>query len=100
MMPPTLGRHHEDENYACGARAELADPIRSRYGAATANVRRWILDEFIAASGYHEKSAIRDLNGTRESRERQTRKPPSLYAESIHFLGAARRAVPPGKSRI
>ena len=36
------------------ARAELAKAIRSRYG----NAKRRMLDEFIAASGYHEKSAI------------------------------------------
>jgi hypothetical protein len=46
------------------ARAELANAIRSRYGAATGSAKRKILDEFIAASGYHEKSAIRVLNGT------------------------------------
>ncbi len=44
------------------ARAELADAIRARYTAATAKDKRRILDEFIAATGYHEKSAIRVLN--------------------------------------
>ena len=64
------------------ARAELANAVRSRYGSATGNAKRRILDEFIAASGYHEKSAIRVLNGTRAARERQTRKRPSLYDEA------------------
>ncbi len=64
------------------ARAELANAIRSRYGAATGNAKRKILDEFIAASGYHEKSAIRVLNETRTAKERQTRKRPSLYDEA------------------
>jgi hypothetical protein len=64
------------------ARAELANAIRSRYGAATGNAKRRILDEFIAASGYHEKSAIRVLNGARTAKERQTRKRPSLYDEA------------------
>src|SRR6202035_1077021 len=64
------------------ARAELANAIRSRYGAATGSAKRKILDEFIAASGYHEKSAIRVLNGTRAVRDRQTRKRPSLYDEA------------------
>ena len=40
------------------ARAELADAIRSRYTATTAKQKRKILEEFIAATGYHEKSAI------------------------------------------
>ena len=44
------------------ARAELADSIRPRYGAAEAKEKRKILEQFIAATGYHEKSAIRILN--------------------------------------
>jgi hypothetical protein len=64
------------------ARAELANAIRSRYGAATGKAKRRILDEFIAASGYHEKSAIRVLNETCTAKERQTRKRPSLYDEA------------------
>jgi hypothetical protein len=39
------------------ARGELANAIRSRYSAASGKAKRRILDEFIAASGYHEKSA-------------------------------------------
>lgn len=64
------------------ARAELATAIRNRYGAATGNAKRKILDEFIAASGYHEKSAIRVLNDARTAKNRQTRKRPSLYDEA------------------
>jgi hypothetical protein len=44
------------------ARGELANAIRSRYRDASGKAKRRILDEFIAASGYHEKSAIRLLN--------------------------------------
>ncbi len=43
-------------------RAELANAIRGRYGAAGGKDKRRILEEFIAATGYHEKSAIRVLN--------------------------------------
>jgi hypothetical protein len=64
------------------ARVELANAIRSRYGAATGSAKRKILDEFIAASGYHEKSAIRVLNETHTAKERQTRRRPSLYDEA------------------
>jgi hypothetical protein len=41
------------------ARAELVEVVRSRYSAASGKAKRRLLDEFIAASGYHEKSAIR-----------------------------------------
>ena len=41
------------------SRAELANAIRARYRSATGGQKRMILDEFIAATGYHEKSAIR-----------------------------------------
>jgi hypothetical protein len=64
------------------ARGELANAIRSRYSAASGKTKRRILDEFIAASGYHEKSAIRVLNEVPASKERQTRKRPSLYDEA------------------
>jgi hypothetical protein len=43
-------------------RAELANAIRGRYLAAAGRDKRRILEEFIAATGYHEKSAIRVLN--------------------------------------
>ena len=40
-------------------RAELADAIRARYAAASSKEKGRILRKFIAATGYHEKSAIR-----------------------------------------
>jgi len=40
------------------ARAELTDAVRRRYGAATGAEKRKILDEFIAVTGYHEKSEL------------------------------------------
>ena len=43
-------------------RMELADAIRDRYAAAATKDKSRILEEFIAATGYHEKSAIRVLN--------------------------------------
>ena len=49
------------------ARAELADAMRPRYAAAAAKEKRKILDQFIAATGYHEKSAIRILNSAAAS---------------------------------
>jgi hypothetical protein len=64
------------------ARVELANANRSRYGAASGNAKRRILDEFIAASGCHEKSAIRVLNEVPADKERQTRNRPSLCDEA------------------
>ena len=64
------------------ARAELTDAIRARYGRSSDKAKRKILDEFIAATGYHEKSAIRVLNAAPTAKVRQTRKRPSLYDEA------------------
>lgn len=44
-------------------RAEFANAIRARYRSATGDQKRKILDEFIAATGYHQKSAIRAYSG-------------------------------------
>jgi hypothetical protein len=41
------------------ARAELTNVVRRRYCAATGAEKPRILDEFIAVTGYHEKSAVR-----------------------------------------
>lgn len=43
-------------------RAELTSAIRNRYGAATDKGKRRIMEGGIAATGCHEKSAIRVLN--------------------------------------
>src|SRR6185312_10321286 len=40
------------------------------------------LEEFVAATGYHEKSAIRVLNASPEPKRRQTHRRPSLYDEA------------------
>jgi hypothetical protein len=64
------------------ARAELTDVIRTRYCASTGAEKRRILDEFIAATGYHEKSAIRALNAKPTTKRRQNRCRPSLYDEA------------------
>src|SRR5215475_12189179 len=63
-------------------RAELANAVRRRYRAATGKQKRRILDEFIATTGYHEKSAIRVLNAVPAVVARQTRNRPSLYDEA------------------
>ena len=63
-------------------RAELATAIRSRYRAGSGEAKRRILEEFIAATGYHEKSAIRVLNSFPAAKVRQTRQRPSIYDEA------------------
>jgi hypothetical protein len=63
-------------------RTELADAIHLRYRSATGKQKRRILDEFIASTGYHEKSAIRVLNASPAPRVLQTRNRPSLYDEA------------------
>jgi hypothetical protein len=65
------------------ARAELTNAVRRRYSAATGAEKRKILDEFIAVTGYHEKSAIRALNAEPTVKKRQTRVRPSLYDEAV-----------------
>lgn len=63
-------------------RMDFANAIRDRYTAAANRDKRRILEEFIAATGYHEKSAIRVLNRRPEPKSRQTRQRPSFYDEA------------------
>jgi hypothetical protein len=63
-------------------RAELANVVRRRYRSASVKEKRKILHEFIATTGYHEKSAIRVLNAQPPVARRQTRQRPSLYDEA------------------
>ncbi|RNJ42598.1 hypothetical protein DNR46_27965 [Mesorhizobium japonicum] len=50
-------------------RMELANAVRGPYAAAANKDKRRILEEFIAATGYHEKSAIRVLNSPPRAEE-------------------------------
>jgi transposase InsO family protein len=63
-------------------RMEFANAIRDRYAAAANKDKRRILEEFVAATGYHEKSAIRVLNSHPGPKRRQTRQRPSFYDET------------------
>ncbi|HEY6644429.1 hypothetical protein [Povalibacter sp.] len=63
------------------ARSALTEAIRSRYRASSGKAKRQILDEFIAATGYHEKSAIRVLNAS-PTKARRTRRKSPLYDEA------------------
>jgi hypothetical protein len=68
-------------------RVELTSAIQRRYRDAVGKAKRRILEEFIAATGYHEKSAIRVLNSSPIAAVRERRRRPSLYDE------AARAAI-------
>jgi hypothetical protein len=81
MSPSNLGGTI-DRKMSHTVRAELAAAIRLRYRSATGKQKRRILDEFVASTGYHEKSAIRVLNGQPATNRRQTRNRPSLYDEA------------------
>jgi len=65
------------------ARAELTNAVRRRYSAATGAEKRKILDEFIAVTGYQEKSAIQALNAEPSVKKRQACVRPSLYDEAV-----------------
>jgi hypothetical protein len=46
------------------ARQELVTAVAERYQRSTPAEKGWILDEFVALTGYHRKHAIRVLNGS------------------------------------
>ena len=71
-----------DTKMTHAARSELANAIRRRYWSATGRQKRKILDEFVATTGYHEKSAIRALNSDPASKEPSRRNRPSIYDEA------------------
>jgi hypothetical protein len=71
-----------DTKMTHAVRAELANAVRRRYRVATGKDKRSILDEFIATTGYHEKSAIRLLNRPSLARHPQTRRRRSIYDEA------------------
>ena len=69
-----------DGHRACGISG--CDPGPGM-AAAEAKERRKILEQFIAATGYHEKSAIRVLNSAPTLKLRQSRQRGSLYDEAV-----------------
>jgi hypothetical protein len=80
------------------ARAALANAIRRRYRSAAGKAKRRILEEFVAATGYHEKSAIRVLNNDPASKHRQTRHRPSLYDEAARAALIVLGRLPTGSA--
>lgn len=64
-------------------RVELANAIRERYANAKGSEKHAILEEFIAATGYHKKSAIRVLNGPPPATAKKTRRRRSIYDDAV-----------------
>jgi hypothetical protein len=81
MSSSQPGRRYAHQNDAHGA-GRPPNAIRRRYRSATSKEKHKILAEFIATTGYHEKSAIRVLNGEPTTERPQTRNRPSLYDEA------------------
>lgn len=71
-----------DTKMTHAARAELANAIRRRYRSATGKQKRKILDEFVATTGYHEKSAIRARNSHPATKGSSRRNRPSICDEA------------------
>src|SRR5262245_26795771 len=68
------------------SRHELLRSIGPRYRAARWKDKRLILDEFIAATGYHRKYAIAILRETNESlfvADKKARRRPRQYNEPV-----------------
>ena len=64
------------------ARQELVAAVAERYQQSTATEKRWILDEFVALTGYHRKHAIRVLNGNAAA-VAAPRGRPCIYDEAV-----------------
>ena len=94
MMPSYPGRHHEYKNDACRTRGTGKRYPRPVCSGPVKDKRR-TLDESIAATGYHEKSAIRVLNSALAPKRRQDRQlirvAPSLCLASVLRLSRDRR---------
>jgi hypothetical protein len=65
------------------ARRELIAAVRGRYATSAPSVKREILREFAAITGYHRKSAIRILNGNGDDCVAIPRPPPRLYDDAF-----------------
>jgi len=66
------------------ARRELLQVLRPRYQASRSRTKKRILKEFVAATSYHEKYALRLLNGppVKEQEGPRHRRRSSLYDEA------------------
>ena len=65
------------------ARRELIVAVRGRYATSAPSVKREILREFAAITGYHRKSAIRILNCNGEDSVAIPRQRPRLYDDGF-----------------
>lgn len=66
-----------------GSKRELTSAIRPRYQAASGTEKSHILNEFVAATGYHRKYAIDVLNHPPKARSRQKRHKGRRYTPQV-----------------
>ena len=64
-----------------GARQELVTAVAERYQRSTAAEKGWVLDEFVALTGYHRKHAIRVLHGNSATPAARGRR--CVYGEAV-----------------
>lgn len=62
---------------------EVMEAVRPRYVKAKSMEKSRILDEFVAITGYHRKSAIRLLNHGRKPRSWDKRGRPRIYTNEV-----------------
>jgi hypothetical protein len=65
------------------SKRELLDEIRPRYLKAKKSKKKSMLDEFVAATGYHRKYAIRILKHGRPRRSNQKHGLPKIYQGEV-----------------
>jgi hypothetical protein len=91
MNPSPPGRAHETKDDACRAqRAGRPYPQQIPSGLREGKAEDF---GFIAASGYHEKSAIQVLNQASIAKQSQTRRRGSLCDEAASHHAEAARAL-------
>src|SRR5450631_2864028 len=64
-------------------RRELIEAVAVRYRAAGRNGKKEILDEFVEATGFHRKHAIRALKQSLKQEKREPRERGRIYDEAI-----------------
>jgi Integrase core domain len=67
-----------------GARQELVQAVTVRYHNSAAEAKGYILDEFVAVTGYHRKHALRLLNRRTQVGPSKKRGRSRLYHEAVH----------------
>ena len=75
MLPEEYMRRSSVEEYT--------ETMRQHYTGACRTEKSRLLDEFIRVTGYHRKSAVRVLSGTKPTRSARGRGRPSVYGPEV-----------------